>query len=92
MDWSSFRLSTRLTLTPELAEKLYTTIAQIDTVKNTFRLTNRLLPQTVERLITSVIATSTGASNHIEGNQLSDDEVEELYRSMRIKKFATRDE
>ena len=67
-------------------------IAEIDAVKNTFALTNRLLPQTVERLTQSVIVTSTGASNRIEGNQLSDEEVEALYRNMRIKSFKTRDE
>lgn len=67
-------------------------IAQIDAVKNTYTLTDRLLPQTIERLTQSVIVTSTGASNRIEGNRLSDDEVEALYRNMRIKSFKTRDE
>ena len=67
-------------------------IAEIDTVRNTFSLTNRLLPQTLERLTQSVIVTSTGASNRIEGNRLSDNEVEALYRNVRIKSFKTRDE
>jgi len=39
-----------------------------------------------------VVVTSTGASNRIEGNRLSDAEVEALYRKMRIKSFRTRDE
>ena len=67
-------------------------IAEIDAVRNTFSLTNRLLPQTLERLTQSVIVTSTGASNRIEGNRLSDNEVEALYRNVRIKSFKTRDE
>ena len=67
-------------------------IAEIDTVKNTYSLTNRLLPQTLKRLTQSVIVTSTGASNRIEGNRLTDDEVEALYRNLRIKSFKTRDE
>ncbi|MGQ0527217.1 MAG: Fic family protein [Alphaproteobacteria bacterium] len=67
-------------------------IAEIDAVKNTYTLTNRLLPQTIERLTHSVIVTSTGASNRIEGNRLSDEEVDALYRNMRIKSFKTRDE
>lgn len=67
-------------------------IAEIDTVRNTFRLSNRLLPQAIERLTQSVIVTSTGASNRIEGNRLTDDEVEALYRKLRIKPFKTRDE
>lgn len=92
MDWQNFRLSTRLQLSAPLAEKLYQMIAEIDTVKNTFRLTNRLLPQTLERLTQSVIVTSTGASNRIEGNRLSDDDVESLYQHMHIQSFKTRDE
>ena len=39
-----------------------------------------------------MIITSTAASNRIEGNKLSDDEVEKLYKNLRIKKFKTRDE
>ncbi len=75
-----------------MAETIYETIAEIDTVRNTYALTNRLLPQTIERLTQSVIVTSTGASNRIEGNRLSDEAVEALYRKRRIKSFKTRDE
>lgn len=92
MDWREFRLSKRLQLSPTLSEAIYAMIAEIDTVKNTYTLTNRLLPQTIERLTQSVIVTSTGASNRIEGNRLSDEEVEALYRNLRIKSFKTRDE
>ena len=41
---------------------------------STFRLTDRLLPHTLERL-TQTVMTSTGASNRIEGNRLADDEL-----------------
>lgn len=92
MDWQNFRLSKRLQLSGDIVEALYSKIAEIDAVKHVFRLTHRLLPQTIERLTQSVIITSTGASNRIEGNKLSDDEVEALYKSMRIKSFRTRDE
>ncbi|MEE8058527.1 MAG: Fic family protein [Pseudomonadales bacterium] len=92
MDWKNFRLSTQLQLSGEVVEALYSRIAEIDAVKNTFRLTHTLLPQTIECLTHSVIVTSTGASNRIEGNKLSDNEVEALYKSMRIKSFKTRDE
>ena len=92
MDWINFRLSTRLQFSAELVETLYSRIAEIDAVKNTFRLAHKLLPQTIERLTQFVIVTSTGASNRIEGNKLSDDEVEALYKSLRIKSFKTRDE
>lgn len=92
MDWREFRLSTRLQLPAALTETIYAMIAEIDAVKNTYRLSNRLLPQTIERLTQSVIVTSTGASNRIEGNRLSDEAVEALYRNLRIKSFKTRDE
>ncbi|MCH9638694.1 MAG: Fic family protein [Betaproteobacteria bacterium] len=92
MDWINFRLSRRLQFSENIVEELYSRIAEIDAVKNVFRLTHTLLPQTIERLTQSVIVTSTGASNRIEGNKLSDDEVEALYKSMRIKSFKTRDE
>ena len=92
MDWGTFRLSARLQLSAETTERIYAMIAEIDAVKNTYILTNRLLPQTIERLTQSVIVTSTGASNRIEGNRLSDEEVEVLYRTMHIKSFKTRDE
>ncbi len=92
MDLRDFRLSKRLQLPSDVTEKIYSAIAEIDAVKNTYTLTNRLLPQTIERLTQSVIVTSTGASNRIEGNRLSDEEVDALYRNMKIKSFKTRDE
>lgn len=92
MRWRDSRLSKRLTLSAEMAEELYAKIAEIDSVKATFTLTDRLMPQTLERLTHSVIVTSTGASNRIEGNRLSDDEVEKLYRNLRIRKLKSRDE
>ncbi|MBT5539981.1 MAG: Fic family protein, partial [Alphaproteobacteria bacterium] len=67
-------------------------IAEIDAVKNSWAITGKLLPQTIQRLTHSVIITSTGASNRIEGNRLSDIEVENLYKNLRIKKLKTRDE
>ena len=92
MDWRNFRLSKRLELSGDTVEAIYSKIAEIDAVKNTFQLNQNLLPQTIERLTQSVIVTSTGASNRIEGNRLTDSEVEALYRSMRIRSFKTRDE
>jgi len=92
MDWFTFRLSTRLALSAADTEQVFTTIAEIDAVKNVWRITDTLIPQTIERLTQTVIVTSAGASNRIEGNRLTDAEVEALYRNMRIKKFKTRDE
>ena len=91
-DWGDFRLTRRLALPPDVVEPVYSMIAEIDAVKTGWRLTGRLLPQTIERLTQSVLVTSTGSSNRIEGNRLSDDEVEALYRNLRIRKLRTRDE
>lgn len=92
MGWQDDRLSERLSFSPERTEEIYASIAEIDAIKTAFRLTGKLAPQTISRLTHAVIVTSTGASNRIEGNRLRDDEVEALYRNLRIKKFATRDE
>ncbi len=92
MNLKNFRLNTRLELKPKIIEQVYSLISQIDTVKNSFAITGNILPQTISRLTASVIVTSTAASNRIEGNKLSDDEVEKLYKNLRIKKFKTRDE
>lgn len=92
MDQRNDRLSKRLTFSPERTEDIYAILSEIDAIKNAFKLTDRLLPQTINRLTQSVIVTSTGASNRIEGNRLTDDEVEALYRNLHIRKFKTRDE
>lgn len=92
MDWTADRLSKRLNLSPEKAEAIYAIVAEIDAVKTAFTLTGKLPNQTMTRLTQSVVVTSTGASNRIEGNRLTDAEVEALYRSQRIRKFRTRDE
>ncbi|MBE2202969.1 MAG: Fic family protein [Chthoniobacterales bacterium] len=92
MDWQKFRLTTRLRLKPAIVELVYSMIAEIDAVKTSWKLTDKLLPQTIERLTHSVIVTSTGSSNRIEGNRLNDAEIETLYKKLRIRKFRTRDE
>jgi len=92
MNWQNDRLSRRLTFSPEQTEAVYAILSEIDAIKNAFRLTDKLLPQTINRLTHSVIVTSTGASNRIEGNRLTDNEVEALYRNMHIRKFRSRDE
>ncbi len=93
MDWKEFRVNTRLNdISSVNIEKVYALIAEIDSVKNSWYLTNKLSPQVIKRLTQSVIITSTGASNRIEGNRLTDEQVEELYKNLRIKKLKTRDD
>lgn len=91
--WKDYRVNERIEHLPAAdIEAIYAKIATIDGVKNSWQLTQRLSPQLIERLTQSVIITSTGASNRIEGNQLSDQEVEQLYKKLRIKKLKSRDE
>ncbi len=92
MDWQDHRFSRRLGLTAQTTERIYNAIAEIDAVKNSWRMANRLMPQMIERLMQSVLVTSTGASNRIEGNRLTDEQVQTLYRNMRIRRLASRDE
>lgn len=92
MDWENDRLSKRLSFSAKRTETLFAILSDIDAIKNAFSLTDKLLPQTINRLTQSVIVTSTGASNRIEGNRLTDDQVEALYKNLRIRKFKTRDE
>ena len=92
MDWNAFRLSKRLNFTPENTAEIYDLLAQIDSIKKGWGVIKKLKNATITRFTQSVIVTSTGASNRIEGNRLSDEEVEKLYQNLRIKKFKTRDE
>ena len=90
--WRDYRVHKRLALKPSVVEEVYAVLSEIDAVRNSWRITGKLLPKTLERLTHSVIVTSTGSSNRIEGNRLSDGDVERLYKNLRIKKFKTRDE
>lgn len=92
MDWQNYRVHNRLILGSTKVEEIYAMLSEIDGVKNSWHITGKLLPQTIERLTRSVIVTSTGASNRIEGNRLTDIEVENLYKNLPVKKFKTRDE
>lgn len=86
------RLSKRLQFPFEVNNKIYNLISEIDALNREFQITEKLSPQTIKRLMKSVLVTSTGSSNRIEGNKLSNEEVESLYSQMNIKKFKTRDQ
>ena len=92
MGWENFRVSQRLNLCYNIVEEVYRLIAKIDAVKNSFVLINNLPPKAVNRLTDSLIITSAGASNRIEGNKLNDEQVEKLYKNLNMQKFKTRDE
>jgi len=86
------RLTKRLLFDQGDMVKIYRLISDIDAVNKNWQINKRVSPQMISRLKTSVLITSTGSSTRIEGSKLSDEEVEELYNKLRIKKFKTRDE
>ena len=86
------RLTKRLQFSFEDTNTIYKLINDIDKLNTAFQITEKLSHQTIKRLTQSVIVTSSGSSNRIEGNKMTDEEVEMLYRHMNIKKFKTRDE
>lgn len=91
--WKDYRVNQRIEhLPPADVETIYAKIASIDSIKNSWYLAKRLSPQLIKRLTQFVIITSTGASNRIEGNRLTDQQVEDLYKKLRIKKLKSRDE
>jgi hypothetical protein len=86
------RLTKRLQFSFEETNEIFKLINEIDKLSTIFHVTEKLSHQTIKRLTQSVLITSSGSSNRIEGNKMTDQEVEMLYRHMNIKKFKTRDE
>jgi Fic family protein len=87
------RLGKRITgLDSKIIEEIYSLIAEIDAAKASWRITNSVAPQVIERLTESTIIASTGASNRIDGNNMSDDEVKSIYQTLNTKKLKTREE
>jgi Fic family protein len=66
-------------------------IAKIDELKGRWVGGANFSPQVLGRLKRSVLITSSGASTRIEGAKLSDEEVENLMRNIKVKKFVDRD-
>lgn len=70
---------------------LLSSIAKIDEFKGWWKGAAHLSPQILNRLKRSVIITSAGASTRIEGSELSDKEVEQLLRGLKVTKLKDRD-
>ena len=87
------KLTTRLNWKKfEDAQKIQKLLTEIDELKGKWIAGIKLSPQILNRLKQSVIITSTGASTRIEGTKLTDEEIEKLFKGLKIKKFITRDE
>ncbi|MCD4704755.1 Fic family protein [bacterium] len=76
----------------EDVQKIQRLLTEIDEFKGRWIAGIKLSLQTLSKLKRSVIITSTGASTRIEGVELSDEEIEKLFKGLKIKKFNTRDE
>lgn len=88
------KLSKRLYFqNPNIAQKIYNLIAEIEKYKGMWIAGVKLSPQILNVLKKSTIITSTGSSTRIEGSKLNDEEIENLFLPrLKIKKFSTRDE
>jgi Fic family protein len=82
-----FRTDT-LQITPEVLSL----IARIDEFKGAWRALGTLAPDRLSALRRVATVESIGSSTRIEGNRLTDREVERLLSNLAIKKFETRDE
>jgi Fic family protein len=86
------RFTTRLEFNGETTRKVINLLTEIDSLRSRFSVQSHLSPQLIDRLIRSVIITSSGASTRIEGSMLGDTEVKALFGKLGVQKFNTRDE
>jgi len=77
-----------ITITPRMLAQ----IAELDEFKGAWAGVARLRPEQLKALKKVSTIESIGSSNRIEGNTLSDGEVEELLSRISKKSFASRDE
>lgn len=76
----------------KINSQMLTIIAEIDEFKGEWKALARLSPDILSSLKKVATIESVGSSNRIEGNKLSDKQVEELLSRINKKSFASRDE
>ncbi len=76
----------------KITNQMLTTISEIDEFKITWKLLGKMTPEILKSLKKVATIESVGSSNRIEGNRLSDSQVEKLLSSINKQSFATRDE
>ncbi|RLC37613.1 Fic family protein [Candidatus Falkowbacteria bacterium] len=76
----------------EDSQKIQRLLTDIDELKGRWIAGVKLSPQILSKLKRSVVIASTGSSTRIEGAELTDEQIEKLFKGLKIKKFATRDE
>ena len=80
------------TATLEITPELLNLITEIDEFKGAWQAIGTLAPERLSALRRVATIESVGSSTRIEGNRLSDREVEKLLGKIAIKSFSTRDE
>jgi Fic family protein len=80
------------TETIQITHELLALLSEIDEFKGAWRALGTLAPDRLKALRRIATIESIGSSTRIEGNKLSDREVEHLLGKLEIKKFETRDE
>ena len=76
----------------KINQDILSLIAEIDEFKGAWRALGTLAPERLSALRRVATIESIGSSTRIEGNKLSDREVEKLLSNLQIKSFETRDE
>ena len=76
----------------KITSQMLTIIAEVDEFKGEWKALGRLSPDILNSLKKVATIESVGSSNRIEGNKLSDKQVEELLSRINKKSFASRDE
>src|SRR3981081_1966497 len=77
-----------ITITPEILKL----IAEIDEFKGRWKVIETLAPEKLTTLRRIATIESVGSSTRIEGDRLSDEEIEKLLSGRHTKSFASRDE
>src|SRR5574344_3097798 len=67
-------------------------ISEIDEFKGAWKLLDKTAPEKLQCLKKIATIESVGSSNRIEGNKLTDKQVEKLLSNIKKQSFATRDE
>ena len=76
----------------KINNQMLSIISEIDEFKGSWKLLGKMAPEKLRELKKVATIESVGSSNRIEGNKLSDKQVEELLSRIKKQSFANRDE
>ena len=76
----------------KINNQMLSIISEIDEFKGSWKLLGKMAPEKLRALKKVATIESVGSSNRIEGNKLSDKQVEELLSRIKKHSFANRDE